>query len=81
MKEYRVEFHFIGGSSKIVIIQSESEEALKQEISSHEGWYEFKEVLSSKRRVKVAVKLETLTYFSIQEYRRAAVPSRSILNK
>jgi len=51
----------------------ENEDVLKQEISSHEGWFEFKEIVTSKRTTKVSGRLETLTYFSIREYRKPTV--------
>ena len=63
----------MGGSSKSAIIKMENEDVLKQEISSHEGWFEFKEILTSKRTTKVSGRLETLTYFSIREYRKPTV--------
>lgn len=64
---------FIGGSSKSAIIKAENEDVLKQEISGHEGWFEFEEIVTSKRTTKVAGRLETFTYFSIREYRKPTV--------
>ncbi|KML27783.1 hypothetical protein [Priestia aryabhattai] len=76
MQEYKVQFNFMGDSSKTAIIQADSEESLKQEILKGEGWFEYEEPLSNKRKAKVYVKLETLTHFSIQDYKKTTVTAR-----
>ncbi|MBM6602239.1 hypothetical protein [Priestia megaterium] len=63
----------MGGSSKPAIIRAENADVLKQENSSHEGWFEFKEIVTSKRTIKVSRGLETLTYLSIREYLKPTV--------